>query len=63
LIAFRAFLKLGPNVKGTFDTGRSIPAISDEGSFIKGWFQHTWEELEKRLETTETIMLHHDADF
>jgi len=49
--------------KGTFDTKGNMPDIKDgRVSFIKGWFQNTWDELYAQLSTTESLVVHYDAD-
>lgn len=48
---------------GTFSTKGSIPQIDDKRvKFIKGWFRDTWEELEARLASLNTLIVHYDAD-
>jgi hypothetical protein len=49
--------------KGTFDTKGNIPETNDRRiSFIKGWFQNTWDELRARLPRAEGLVVHYDAD-
>ncbi len=52
--------------KGTFNTDGRIPSTDDSRvSYIKGWFQNTWEDLEKKLLSIgniENFVVHYDAD-
>ena len=52
--------------KGTFDTQGKIPRINDPRvSFIKGWFQNSWPQLNDKLLSTNNlanIVVHYDAD-
>lgn len=55
----------GPAPKGTFSTNGAVPTIGDARvSFIKGWFQDTWEELAARLRDHDlgSLIVHYDAD-
>jgi Macrocin-O-methyltransferase (TylF) len=31
-------------------------------SFVKGWFQNTWDELKGRLDRLDNLIVHYDAD-
>lgn len=49
--------------RGHFDVGGRIPAIEDPRvSFLKGWFQDSWKELEPRLAGRSNFVVHYDAD-
>jgi len=49
--------------KGSFDVGGAIPKIDDPRiKFIKGWFQNTWDELEKAIPREGKLIVHYDAD-
>lgn len=51
--------------KGAFDVGGNLPKIDDRRvSFIKGWFQDTWDLLETqmRAEPMGKLVVHFDAD-
>jgi hypothetical protein len=55
----------GPLAKGAFDVRGSIPAMDDRrANFIKGWFQDTWGELQRRMEgqSPKKLVVHYDAD-
>jgi hypothetical protein len=53
----------GSMQKGTFDVGGEVPQIDDPRvSFIKGWFQNTWDELANRLTRLDNLIVHYDAD-
>jgi hypothetical protein len=55
----------GPKSKGTFSVGGALPVVDDARiSFIKGWFQDTWEELARHVARTpvENLVVHYDAD-
>jgi hypothetical protein len=53
----------GPMAIGTFNTQGNVPATDDSRiSFIKGWFQDTWDELFARLSKIDTLVVHFDAD-
>jgi hypothetical protein len=49
--------------KGTFDVKGKVPQIDDSRvTFIKGWFQNTWDQLAAKLLKTERLIVHYDAD-
>lgn len=51
--------------KGTFDTRGAVPETTDSRvSFVRGWFQDTWDELYGRLSLTDAdiLIVHYDAD-
>jgi hypothetical protein len=49
--------------KGTFDVKGAIPQTDDNRiTFIKGWFQNTWDQLVAKLSRAETLIVHYDAD-
>ena len=52
--------------KGTFSTGGNVPDIADTRvSFVKGWFQNTWDELKSQLDSGRSIsnlVVNYDAD-
>jgi hypothetical protein len=49
--------------KGTFDVKGAIPRTDDNRiTFIKGWFQNTWDQLVAKLSRAETLIVHYDAD-
>jgi hypothetical protein len=53
----------GSMQKGTFDVRGAIPRIDDPRvSFVKGWFQNTWDELKSRLGRLDNLIVHYDAD-
>lgn len=55
----------GPLAKGAFNLGGAVPSMDDRRvSFIKGWFQDTWGQLQFRLANVdlETLVVHYDAD-
>ena len=55
----------GTMKKGSFDTNGKIPDTNDmRVNYIKGWFQDTWENLEKQLSKAdlENLIVHYDAD-
>lgn len=48
---------------GTFSRNGEIPTSTDSRlSFIKGWFQDTWDELNASLINRTNIIIHYDAD-
>lgn len=55
----------GSMPKGSFDVAGSLPAVKDARiQFIKGWFQHTSEELLSRMRQAPArqLLVHYDAD-
>ena len=61
--------KGGDTDKGTFNVNGEIPEIEDPRiSYIKGWFQSTWFELENNIKSQTSkidnlkIIVHYDAD-
>lgn len=49
--------------KGTFDVKGKVPQTNDPRiTFIKGWFQNTWDQLAAKLSKTERLIVHYDAD-
>jgi hypothetical protein len=49
--------------KGTFDTKGEMPKTDDPRiSFIKGWFQDTWDDLYRRIRHHKKLVVHYDAD-
>jgi hypothetical protein len=49
--------------KGTFDRGGQIPSNPDRRvTFVKGWFQNTFPELQKKVAGRECFIVHYDAD-
>jgi O-methyltransferase len=49
--------------KGHFDVGGNIPKIDDPRvSFLKGWFQDSWGELQRRISGRSNFVVHYDAD-
>jgi O-methyltransferase len=53
----------GPMAAGHFDVGGAIPRIDDgRVSFIKGWFQDSWDELRARIAARDNLLVHYDAD-
>jgi len=51
-------------LKGAFNDVKGIIPTTDDTriSFIKGWFQDTWEELNERLANRDTLVVNFDAD-
>lgn len=46
-----------------FDLGGSMPSIDDgRVSFIKGWFQDSWDKLCARIAARDNLLVHYDAD-
>jgi hypothetical protein len=53
----------GSHPRGTFDTHGKVPQIGDPRvSFIKGWFQDTWDTLSRQLDGSGHLIVHYDAD-
>jgi hypothetical protein len=49
--------------KGSFDVSGAIPKTDDPRiSFIKGWFQKTWDQLAAKLTKVDKLIVHYDAD-
>jgi len=49
--------------KGSFDTKGAIPQTDDYRiTFIKGWFQNTWDLLAAKLTKADKLIVHYDAD-
>jgi hypothetical protein len=49
--------------KGTFSKMGEPPRTDDPRiTFIKGWFQDTWQELRARLSGADNLLVHYDAD-
>lgn len=52
--------------KGTFNTAGEAPQVDDKRiSFIKGWFQNSWPEVEERFRSVKpdnSLVVHYDAD-
>jgi hypothetical protein len=48
---------------GLYSAGGEIPQMDDRRiSFIKGWFQDTWGDLQQRLTSRDNLIVHYDAD-
>ena len=53
----------GSMPKGSFDNKGVMPQTDDPRiSFIKGWFQNTWDQLASSLTRADTLIVHYDAD-
>ncbi len=48
---------------GHFSTEGRIPSVPDHRvSFIKGWFQNTYDELHAQIADRDNFVIHYDAD-
>jgi len=49
--------------RGSFNPKGEIPEINDARvTFIKGWFQDTWDSLSPRIHPHNELIVHYDAD-
>jgi O-methyltransferase len=49
--------------KGSYSAQDKIPNIADSRvSFIKGWFQDTWDKLDSQIQSRSNLVVHYDAD-